>query len=166
MARRWRLARQLAGESLILGALGAAGGLIIGSWLIRLLPSLMVAPPGFRSFLVFQMDARVMLFTAVLTIVTTMLVGLSLMLGLFTQLGCWGAIGFLAMFYASMPPTTGLQVVGAEGAYLFVNKNLVELAAVVAVLSFKTGRIAGLDQLVRSRRRRESMGGVPVTVQE
>lgn len=76
-ASRWRLARQLAGESLILGALGAAGGLIIGSWLIRLLPSLMVAPPGFRSFLVFQMDARVMLFTAGLTIVTTMLVGLA-----------------------------------------------------------------------------------------
>jgi thiosulfate dehydrogenase [quinone] large subunit len=94
------------------------------------------------------------------------LVGLSLMLGLFTQLGCWGAIAFLAMFYASMPPTTGLQLVGAEGAYLFVNKNLVELAAVVVILSFKTGRIAGLDQLVRLRRRPESMAGVPVTVQE
>jgi putative ABC transport system permease protein len=76
-ASRWRLARQLAGESVILGALGAAGGLIIASWLIRLLPSLMIAPPGFRSFLVFQMDARVMLFTAVLTILTTMLVGLA-----------------------------------------------------------------------------------------
>jgi thiosulfate dehydrogenase [quinone] large subunit len=94
------------------------------------------------------------------------LVGLSLMLGLFTQLGCWGAIGFLLMFYASMPPTTGLQVVGAEGAYLFVNKNLVELAAVVVLLAFKTGRIAGLDQLVRLRRRREPIAGVPVTVQE
>jgi thiosulfate dehydrogenase [quinone] large subunit len=94
------------------------------------------------------------------------LVGLSLMLGLFTQLGCWGAIGFLAMFYVSMPPTTGLQVPGAEGAYLLVNKNLVELVAVVAVLSFRTGRIAGLDRLLRFRKRRESIGGVPVTVQE
>ena len=94
------------------------------------------------------------------------LVGLSLMLGLFTQLGCWGATGLLVMFYASMPPTTGLQVPGAEGAYLFVNKNLVELAAVLAVLSFRTGRIAGLDRLWSSRRRREPIGGVPVTVQE
>ena len=94
------------------------------------------------------------------------LVGISLMLGLFTQLGCWGAIGFLVMFYASMPPTSGLQVPGAEGAYLLVNKNLVELVAVLVVLSFRTGRIAGLDTLLRFRRRRQSVGGVPVTVQE
>lgn len=94
------------------------------------------------------------------------LVGVSLMLGLLTQLGCWGAIAFLVMFYVSMPPTTGLQVPGAEGAYLLVNKNLVELVAVIVVLSFRTGRIAGLDQLFRSRRRREPVGGVPVTVQE
>ena len=98
--------------------------------------------------------------------IALLLVGLSLMLGLFTQLGCWGAIALLTMFYVSIPPTTGLQVPGAEGAYLLVNKNLVELAAVVALLAFRTGRIAGLDQLVRWRRHREPVGGVPVTVQE
>ena len=76
-ASRGRLVRQLAGESVILGVLGAAGGLIVASWLIRLLPSLMTAPPGFRSFLVFQMDGRVMLFTAALTILTTMMFGLA-----------------------------------------------------------------------------------------
>ena len=98
--------------------------------------------------------------------IALLLVGLSLMLGLFTQLGCWGAIALLTMFYVSIPPTTGLQVPGAEGAYLLVNKNLVELAAVVALLAFRTGRIAGLDQLIRWRRHREPVGGVPVTVQE
>jgi hypothetical protein len=36
---------------------------------------------------------------------------------------------------------------GAEGAYLLVNKNLIELAAVLAVMAFRTGRIAGLDAL-------------------
>jgi thiosulfate dehydrogenase [quinone] large subunit len=98
--------------------------------------------------------------------VALLLIGLSLMLGLFTQLGCWGAIGLLTMFYLSMPPTTGLQVQGAEGAYLLVNKNLIELVTLVALLAFRTGRIAGLDQLLRSRRRRHPVGGVPVTVQE
>jgi thiosulfate dehydrogenase (quinone) large subunit len=102
----------------------------------------------------------------ILVPVGLVLVGLSLMLGLFTQLGCWGAIGLLTMFYASMPPTTGLQVSGAEGAYLFVNKNLIELVTVVALLAFRTGRIAGLDQLWQSRRRRQPVSGVPVTVQE
>ena len=76
-AGRWRLVRQLAAESVVLGLLGAAGGLIVASWLIRLLPSLMTAPPGFRSFLVFQTDARVMLFTAGITVLTTLLFGLA-----------------------------------------------------------------------------------------
>ena len=76
-----------------------------------------------------------------------LLVGVSLMLGLFTQLGCLGAIGFLAMFYLSQPPLSGMPQTGAEGAYLLVNKNLIELAAVLALLAFRTGRIAGLDTL-------------------
>jgi hypothetical protein len=33
----------------------------------------------------------------------------------------------------------------AEGSYLIVNKNLVELASVLVVFVFRTGRIAGLD---------------------
>jgi len=76
-----------------------------------------------------------------------LLVGLSLMLGLLTQLGCIGAIGFLAMFYLSQPPFSGMPQAGAEGTYLLVNKNLIELAAVLAILAFRTGRIAGLDTL-------------------
>ena len=76
-----------------------------------------------------------------------LLVGLSLMLGLLTQLGCAGAMAFLAMFYLSQPPLTGMQQTGAEGAYLFVNKNLIELIAVLTVMAFRTGVIAGLDQL-------------------
>jgi hypothetical protein len=42
-----------------------------------------------------------------------------------------------------------VQTPGNEGAYLFVNKNLVEAAAVLAVFAFRTGRIAGLDLLRR-----------------
>ena len=76
-----------------------------------------------------------------------LLVGLSLMLGLFTQLGCIGALGFLTMFYVSQPPLSGMPQAGAEGAYLIVNKNLIELAAVLGVFAFRTGRIAGLDTL-------------------
>ena len=74
-----------------------------------------------------------------------LLVGSSLMLGLFTQWGCAGALAFLAVFYLSGVPTTGVPQPGAEGAYLIVSKNLVELGAVLAVLVFRTGRIAGLD---------------------
>ena len=39
---------------------------------------------------------------------------------------------------------------GAEGAYLLVNKNLIEAAAVFVVLTFRSERVAGLD-LLRER---------------
>jgi thiosulfate dehydrogenase [quinone] large subunit len=77
------------------------------------------------------------------------LVGLSLMLGLFTRLGAIGALALLGLFYLSSIPTTGVHQPGTEGAYLIVNKNLVEAAAVLVLLSFDTGRIAGLDLLRR-----------------
>ncbi|MGH9372345.1 MAG: DoxX subfamily [Vicinamibacterales bacterium] len=77
------------------------------------------------------------------------LVGLSLMLGLFTQLGCAGAAVFLALFYVSAIPLSGLPQSGAEGTYLIVNKTLIELGLVLVIATFRTGRIAGLDVLRR-----------------
>jgi thiosulfate dehydrogenase [quinone] large subunit len=78
-------------------------------------------------------------------------VGLSLMLGLFTQTGCVAALALLSLFYVSSIPT-GLPEPRAEGTYLFVNKNLIEAAAVLLLLTFRTGRIAGLDLLWPRRR--------------
>jgi thiosulfate dehydrogenase (quinone) large subunit len=82
--------------------------------------------------------------------IALVLVGLSLILGLFTRAGAWGALGLLTVFYLSSIPTSGVHQPGAEGAYLLVNKNLVEAAAVLVLLGFDTGRIAGLD-LLRDR---------------
>ncbi len=81
-------------------------------------------------------------------------IGLMLMLGLFTQLACVGAMALLAMFYLSAMPTSGLPEPRMEGTYLLVNKNLIELAAVAVVFVFRTGRLAGLDRWVWSARRR------------
>jgi thiosulfate dehydrogenase [quinone] large subunit len=73
-------------------------------------------------------------------------IGLMLMLGVFTQLAGVGALGLLLTFYAAAIPMSGLPEPRAEGAYLVVNKTLVEAAAVLVVLAFRTGRIAGLDR--------------------
>ena len=86
-----------------------------------------------------------------LVVASLLLVGLSLMLGFMTQTGCVGAFVLLALFYLSAIPTHGVAQPGAEGAYLIVNKNLIEAAAVLVLLSFRTGRIAGLDLLGASR---------------
>lgn len=85
-----------------------------------------------------------------LVVAGLVLVGSSLMLGLYTQAGCVGALLLLALFYVSAIPLSGVAQPGAEGTYLIVNKNLIEALAVLVVLSFRTGRIAGLD-LFRSR---------------
>jgi thiosulfate dehydrogenase [quinone] large subunit len=82
--------------------------------------------------------------------VALLVVGLLLTLGLFTRAACVGALVLLALFYVSAIPTAGVPQAGAEGAYLLVNKNLIEAAAVFVVLAFRSERVAGLD-LLRGR---------------
>lgn len=85
-----------------------------------------------------------------------LLVGLSLILGLLTRAGCWGALFFLTLFYLLAVPLAGTPQPGSEGTYLIVNKTLIEAAAVGVLLVFDTGAIAGLDLLLprwRFRRR-------------
>jgi thiosulfate dehydrogenase [quinone] large subunit len=76
-------------------------------------------------------------------------VGLLLMLGLFTRLAAAGGIGFILLFYLCNPPFIGyFYAIPTEGTYLIVNKNLVELCALVVILLTGTGRFAGLDGIV------------------
>jgi thiosulfate dehydrogenase [quinone] large subunit len=83
--------------------------------------------------------------------VALLLIGLSLILGIFTEFSCLGALVLLGMFYLAMIPTRGIHEPGSEGAYLLVNKNLIEAGAVLVLLAFGAGRIAGLDSLRPAR---------------
>lgn len=77
------------------------------------------------------------------------IVGVLLMLGLFTRLAAAGGIGFILLFYLCNPPFIGyFYAIPTEGTYLIVNKNLVELCALVVILLTGTGRFAGLDGIV------------------
>jgi len=74
------------------------------------------------------------------------LVGTLLILGLFTRLAAVGGIGFILLFYLCNPPFVGyFYSIPTEGSYLVVNKNLVELCALVVILVTGSGRFAGLD---------------------
>lgn len=79
------------------------------------------------------------------------LIGLGLMLGVFTRVAAWGGVALLAMYYVAYPPLFGPTTPGVtEGSYLLVNKNLVEMVALLAVGAFPA--IAwGLDGLVFGR---------------
>ena len=83
-------------------------------------------------------------------------VGLGLILGLFTRFACVGAILLLAMYYMASPPWIAVLPRATEGNYLVVDKNLVELIAVAALLFADTGRIAGFDILYDDWRRRRA----------
>ena len=91
-----------------------------------------------------------------------LIAGLLLILGLFTQAGCVLALTLLALFYLSAIPLHGVPEPRAEGTYLIVNKNLIEATAVGVLLSFRTGRIAGLDSL--RRRSRRASGTTPAVM--
>ena len=84
--------------------------------------------------------------------IALLLIGLSLLLGLFTRIGASGAVLLLSLFYLLYVPTLGVPQPNSEGTYLIVNKTLIEAIAVIVLLAFDTGRIAGLDLLWRRRR--------------
>jgi thiosulfate dehydrogenase [quinone] large subunit len=77
------------------------------------------------------------------------LVGLCLILGLFTRLASLAGIAFILLFYLATPPFVGyFYSIPSEGSYLIVNKNLVELGALVVILVTRSGLFAGLDRIV------------------
>jgi thiosulfate dehydrogenase [quinone] large subunit len=94
-------------------------------------------------------DANVLANVDLITTWGLTTVGVLLMLGLFTRLASLAAIGFLTMFYVATPPFVGyFYSIPSEGSYLIVNKNLVELFALVVIFLTGSGRFAGLDRLL------------------
>jgi thiosulfate dehydrogenase [quinone] large subunit len=56
-------------------------------------------------------------------------------------------MALLLLYYLSNPPFIGLDIPGiAEGSYLIVNKNLIELFTLLILFLFPTGRIIGLGR--------------------
>lgn len=79
------------------------------------------------------------------------LVGALLILGLFTRLASLAGIGLILLFYLANPPFVGyFYSIPTEGSYLIVNKNLVELCALVVILLTGSGRFAGLDRILHA----------------
>lgn len=76
-------------------------------------------------------------------------IGLGLMLGLFTRQSAIFGIILLALYYIANPPFVKNDFgVPVEGHYLIVNKNLIELLALSALLFVPTGKAYGLDRII------------------
>jgi len=77
------------------------------------------------------------------------LVGLSLILGLFTRLATISAMALLVIYYLSHPPFIGLTyALPSEGSYLFVDKIFIEFCALGVLSVFPTGQYIGIDRLI------------------
>lgn len=77
-------------------------------------------------------------------------VGLGLLLGLFTRSACVAGAAFLLMLYLTVAPFPWLpEPTRVEGHYYFVNKNLIEMLALLTLATTQSGRWVGLDGLLR-----------------
>jgi uncharacterized membrane protein YphA (DoxX/SURF4 family) len=87
-------------------------------------------------------------------------VGALLMIGLFTRLSCFAGAGFLLLTVLTQPSLPWLPAPpNQEGNYLIVSKNVIEMVALLALMTTRSGHWAGLDGLVSwlfGGRRRES----------
>ncbi len=87
--------------------------------------------------------------------------GLLLVLGLFSRLAALGAAGMIFGFYMAMPPLPGLpEIPGPEHSFI-VNKNLIEVMALLALATIPTGVWFGLDSFVQTvlHRRKAKVSG-------
>jgi uncharacterized membrane protein YphA (DoxX/SURF4 family) len=93
-----------------------------------------------------------------LTMYGLIAIGGCLILGFLTPLAALSAAAFLAMIYLSMPPWPGLPPnPKAEGHYLIVSKNLIELIACFVVATTPNAHWIGLDALFFGARRRRRL---------
>lgn len=88
-----------------------------------------------------------------INIVGLIVVGLAFMLGIFERLGAVIGMSLLLLYWLANPPLIKLDFgVITEGHYLVIDKNIVELFAVLVLLLFPTGKFLGLEHLFRKNR--------------
>lgn len=86
-----------------------------------------------------------------------LLIGLALLVGVFSRTAAFVGVIMLALYYMAAPPFPALQyAMPAEGAYLIVNKILIELAALLVIMAFPTANRIGLDRLLFRKRNTEA----------
>lgn len=85
------------------------------------------------------------------------LIGLCLISGLFSRYASIGAIVFLALYYLSHPPFVGAEyMMPTEGSYLWVDKNLIEIGALMVLIYFPTSHVIGLDRYISKAFKRKN----------
>jgi uncharacterized membrane protein YphA (DoxX/SURF4 family) len=86
------------------------------------------------------------------------LIGLGLFFGIFTRFSALAGVLLLSLYYIANPPLLGFtNGMPAEGSYLLVDKNLIEIAALLVIAIFPTGKFFGLDGLLAAMKKKRPM---------
>ncbi len=93
-----------------------------------------------------------------LNIVGLIAIGAGLILGLKIRWACVGGVLLLGFYYLAHPPFPGLEQGPTEGSYWIVNKNLIEMAALVVLYQFPTYAAFGLERFFH-RNKPETVNG-------
>lgn len=73
-------------------------------------------------------------------------IGLGLIIGLFTKIAALAGVLLLMLYYLSNPPLIGMEYsLPSEGNYLLVNKTLIESIALLVIALFPTSHVFGID---------------------
>ena len=82
------------------------------------------------------------------------LVGLCLLLGVFSRQASLAGMVFILLYYFFAPPFLGLEYSRpGEGSYIIVNKNLIEACALFVLYYFPTSHLIGLDRILSKSER-------------
>ena len=94
-------------------------------------------------------NSAVVAFVSIINIWGLILIGIGLILGLFTRISTISGIILLSSYYLCAPPFVGLEYLSPSGgSYLIVDKNIIEIAALLVLLVFPTAKIIGVDRLL------------------
>lgn len=81
------------------------------------------------------------------------LIGISLIIGLFTRYSSIAGIVLLLLYYLSHPAFPGIEYLfPSDGSYFIINKTLVELFSLLVIFAFPTSHIFGLQRLIKNNK--------------
>ena len=79
-----------------------------------------------------------------------LLIGLGLIVGAFSRIASICGILLLLLYYLSHPAMLGANyAMPMEGSYLWIDKNIVEMAALFVVFMLPTSHIIGIDRFLK-----------------
>jgi len=82
-------------------------------------------------------------------------IGLGLITGCLTRVALISGMVLLGFYYLSHPPVVSARyAVPSEGSYLWINKNLIQMAVMFVLYHFPTERIYGIDRFIFGKNRK------------